>query len=108
MSGATPSLLYTPSWLGGKGLLFAILIPTPPYQFPRFYTLKISLLTLESQHFTPQIFYLLTTCQPPDQGGKTLLPTTSLLHNPSPSSAHGYNPLAQHYVMSPTPVSAHI
>jgi hypothetical protein len=39
--------------------------------------------TVESQHFTAQIFYLLTTCQSPDQGGKTSLPAASLLHNPS-------------------------
>ena len=39
--------------------------------------------TTEYQDFTGQIFSLLTTCPPPDQGAKTLLSPASLLHNPS-------------------------
>ena len=78
--------IYTFMAHGEKGLLFTIFILPPPLPVLIPQTLHpccVPLNTMESQDFTAQIFYLLTTCPPLDQGAKTLLSPTSLLHNPS-------------------------
>jgi hypothetical protein len=67
---------YIPSWhVERKAYSLPYLFSLPlPVLIPQ--TLHLCcdpVITMESQDFTAQIFYLLTTCPPLDQGAKTLL-----------------------------------
>jgi hypothetical protein len=84
--------------------LYHIYSPSPlPVSIPQtLHPCCVPVNTMESKDFTAHIFYLLTTCPPPDQEAKTLLSPTSLLHNPSwctpaPLVHMATIPLAQHW-----------